>query len=385
MIKSELWIQDEINYLKAHFYDKNLIELRSQLRALNPNQIRTIGSIRMMASRLKLFRKQRYSDNDKKFILDNFGKLSGAEIARRLGRNPAFTYYCKKLLGITFREKQHLKDDHELLTLRLARIIGNIMGDGHVAIKNNVVTYTNFSRRRVEDFKEDVLMQFGIRMRNVRKYKKQACYVVEICNKELKNYFSKLFRALNHNFINIPDIIINANKDVKAEFLRALISDDGSVYFVRKGARSRGWVSFTSANKKLINDIQKMLSESFDIRSKLAKISPTVGVLVIKDNKSLYNFHESINFQPDALISHKSSKNYNLEKRQVLENLIKYKKNLHNYYTNDELLGYVKKFVDKNGRLPKGYELSNKNNTPDYMTYFKRFGSLNNTLKRLQS
>lgn len=51
------------------------------------------------------------------------------------------------------------------------------------------------------------------------------------------------------------------------------------------------------------------------------------------------------------------------------------------YYTDDELLSYLSKFYDENGRSPSQNDFSNNPEYPVCKTYWNRFGSWSNALK----
>lgn len=50
-------------------------------------------------------------------------------------------------------------------------------------------------------------------------------------------------------------------------------------------------------------------------------------------------------------------------------------------YTDDELLGHMKSFSEKNGKIPVQTDFAGNPGYPNFMTYVKRFGSWSNALK----
>lgn len=65
--------------------------------------------------------------------------------------------------------------------------------------------------------------------------------------------------------------------------------------------------------------------------------------------------------------------------KDELKNL-KYKIDIKHKCTDDELLNFLKLFVEENGRIPMQKDFDNNSKYPNFKTYFNRFGSWNNSL-----
>ena len=62
---------------------------------------------------------------------------------------------------------------------------------------------------------------------------------------------------------SIPEVVLNANKEIKCAFLRGLVDTDGSLVFKNKKGDKVQYptIDFQMSNRRLIEDIAKMLKE----------------------------------------------------------------------------------------------------------------------------
>lgn len=149
-----------------------------------------------------------------------------------------------------FRRRYKIPERSKKITKAKARIIAHLLGDG--GVYKNQICYRNSEPRLIEQFIHDFLPVYGVRP--WKKYWDENKFatgsgIVEVI-RDLHKYANKK---------EFPIEIINANKAIQKEFIRAFSDDEG-------GPMSRNRIRITSTNRSYLNSMSKML-KNFEIQS----------------------------------------------------------------------------------------------------------------------
>ena len=247
-----------------------------------------------------------------------------------------------------------------------SKLIGHLFGDGTLWMGYGRCHLT-FRCKEEYDIKtiQKDLFNLGIKCNYFLKKSKKECYITEKNGKKKciktdnglyvidlhKKVFSVFFHILGvpigdrvKQSYNIPEWIMNGNKQIKREFLRSFYGADGDTPKMRTehlffGIRlTLAKVENISPNK-LINDITKLLNE-FNIEYTLKK--GTYGnirksglksiIYRININKS-YNYFKNIGY------------NYSLEKEYISRQFIEYY-NFKEIFKKNNKINICKKYID---------------------------------------
>lgn len=152
-------------------------------------------------------------------------------------------------------------------------------GDGGIRFKNDdrTVYYSNNFLILIEQFKEDILKTFG----EAGPYEfdcGDGNYMIRFSN-IVGLILTTFFGPLAGEFKHVPKLIISADKNCKALFLKALFDDEASV------SVSEYKIEFEMANEAIVESVKKILEE-FGIRpGKTGKRRKT------KNHKMKYRFN----------------------------------------------------------------------------------------------
>src|SRR3989338_3974097 len=161
------------------------------------------------------------------------------------------------------------------ITQEFARLHAHICGDGYIEKtyskrsekslidhprKNLIhdryyVRYVNKENILVNQFIKDVKSVFGRKVTKLRRFE------YEVCGKWIYDIFYNPGALKSYNWF-IPSRIMNSNKLVKKEWLKAIFDDEGYI--------AKNQIELGIVNKKAINQIQKLL-KNFKIKTKLYK------------------------------------------------------------------------------------------------------------------
>ncbi len=151
------------------------------------------------------------------------------------------------------------------LDVRLAKIIGAHLADGHLRTRNSkrhnrdCIRYELVLReeyqRAVESFCDwfNHCFEYGITPKDRKNH-----YEVYISNRVIFEFFSKILKmpvGRKTEIFIIPEYIKNSSKNIKIAFLRGIFMFDGSV------ARDNGHVSLMLKNGRFIKEVYSMLVE----------------------------------------------------------------------------------------------------------------------------
>ena len=171
------------------------------------------------------------------------------------------------------------RPEHEI------KLLAYLIAEGHLG--NNFVLFSNMEEKIINEFSESI-KQFDPSLRIVE-HSKAGCYRITKSEEEIKRTDS--LRNSKNQFIGrkssisewlhnlgiygklspekfIPECIFKLPKEQLAIFLNRLFSCDGSIYKSRKGEKHLWGISYSSASKRMIRQIQHLLMR-FGILSKL--------------------------------------------------------------------------------------------------------------------
>jgi intein/homing endonuclease len=149
---------------------------------------------------------------------------------------------------VGFQRRYKIPARSKKITKAKARLIAHLLGDG--GVYKNKICYRNSEPRLIEQFIQDFQSVYGVRP--WKKYWDENKFatgsgIVEVIQ-DLRKYVNK-----------IPPKIMNANKAIQKEFIRAFSDDEG-------GPITRNRIRITSTNKSYLSDISKML-KNFGVQS----------------------------------------------------------------------------------------------------------------------
>ncbi|CCQ36450.1 ATP-dependent DNA helicase MCM (intein-containing) [Natronomonas moolapensis 8.8.11] len=153
----------------------------------------------------------------------------------------------------------------ETLTDGVARLIGYVVGEGHISGGefSQEVTVTNADEEILEDV-STVLGSLGLRYRRQPHQTKPSVSTVRCSSVEL----ARFFEALEPNMLErsahqrVPDVVLRARPQRKAEFLRAYVDGECTV------SPKEREIVVASMSEELLEDVQSLLL-SFGIQSQL--------------------------------------------------------------------------------------------------------------------
>ena len=142
------------------------------------------------------------------------------------------------------------------MTEELAELIGVILGDGSIGVKsaeNNIVVAVGKKHRDYADHVAKLFLSvFG---QEAKVYEKPNCFAVTFCSKLAVDFFDQIDLPKGCTYKNkrIPQVIFNSSHEYRIAVLRGLFDTDGYC--------GKGGIRYSSKSKKLIEEIQLILSE----------------------------------------------------------------------------------------------------------------------------
>ena len=139
-----------------------------------------------------------------------------------------------------------------VMTKELAEILGYTIGDGHIAKDGSEINFTNTNYRLRERYCNLTEKVFGIKAKNKNRIDRtpfSASYSKTI--QKILNLCFKIPIGNKASIVKIPKEILNGNKEIVKSFLRSIYDCEAYV--------GEGEIEFSSASKKLIDDIKHLL------------------------------------------------------------------------------------------------------------------------------
>ncbi len=197
---------------------------------------------------------------------------------------------------------------------KVARIVGEILSDGHIQLDNRyLISFYAKDKSVMDNFISRFQKIFGIKE---YLYKDRGRYKVYFKSKKIASVLINLgvpFGNKTNSPFLVPKWIFNGCKQVKSNFLSAIYDCEGYIYSTKTkyGKRWRIGLEFYK-NKEIVdfgiefmNQLKKILNEfninSSPVRFKKGNIrkdgSESIGVRFEIEKSSFENFYKYINFQ----------------------------------------------------------------------------------------
>ncbi|MBS3143629.1 Flp pilus assembly complex ATPase component TadA [Candidatus Woesearchaeota archaeon] len=151
------------------------------------------------------------------------------------------------------------------LSVELSRLIGYIMGDGHITKNLSGIKFFGEEDEILNDYMDCINKIFGIKS-EIKKYKNR-CRQIDINSKLLATYFNEVLeipKGKKSDILRIPDYILFSDKIYLREFIKALFECDCYVDKIRSS------LDLTTKSKDLAKDITIAL-EIFGIISRIRR------------------------------------------------------------------------------------------------------------------
>jgi len=267
----------------------------------------------MLKNKIKGLRKKGYSYSE----IANKVKMS-RKFAWKIAKDVKFSRkgknrYHKKVKGIPII----IKIQNKTLTIPKIRIIGHLLFDGTVYNKNYnyIARYINSSRNLIEQFIRDMKEVYGISPTDLEEHSSysKVTFKSKYLYVDLMNYF-KSYSTSNLS-IMVPNSIINSNRNIKLEFLKAFFEDEGSI-------SATGRLMGDLKSKKIIKQLGDLLKEfgfKFGICSYKEPTGYMYKIYLSKTKDNLINFLRLGLFEK-AIVTH--GKNKGKTKLEVLKKAI---------------------------------------------------------------
>lgn len=197
----------------------------------------------------------------------------------------------------------------------LARIAGHMAGDGGIRISKGdyPVYYTNQSKFLINQFKKDILDVFGDV--DVYEYYKDSDKTTMVRFPSIVGIIlMKILGPMLGKLKHVPEIVLNADKESKSIFLRAIFDDEGCM------SESSNRIAFGISNEQIARTVKEMLKE-FGIRP---------GVITESGASEKWNSHYQFGiFGRDILTFYKTINFSHENKKAKLESYLHNRKFTH--------------------------------------------------------
>ena len=184
-----------------------------------------------------------------------------------------------------------LKKGFERLTKEKARIIAHLIGDGYLGKSKHDynLKYEVSDVESLNSFESDIAKTYGLKMTHGMNPSGKTGKLIPFVRLRSKLVYDDLLRYASYYSAswNLTNTVINSDKCIQKEFLKAFFDDEGSVFLQNTGPIIRLY----SINLHGLQQINKMLLV-FGIRTKLVGgfgFKRNVYALVINDLKQFYD------------------------------------------------------------------------------------------------
>jgi len=226
------------------------------------------------------------------------------------------------------RNTKKLPKASNTFTTEKARLIGHCFFDGCVinSKKYKVVSYCSNTKSQVESFCK--LMQSVYNFETKIEFRSNKIYIVRFCSKELVKdllRYSPSYSTSPNSLARIPKEILNGNKDIKRDFLKAFWDDEGAILFYNVPGKKyplhqKQKLEAFCANNVVLNELLQLHKDlGIDAKIKRNRIDITT-------KKNLEKFEKEVGFSDYTTVTSRYSIWYGIPKNLVLKYTIQYYK-----------------------------------------------------------
>ncbi len=292
--KDKPWTKEEDNFLikNNHLHRKELAEKLKRTESSVQNRCRMLN---LKRTRVLINETQTpWTEEELKFLKDNYYKYSRKELAKKLGRTPSAIQNKANRMGLKKDKIQQFNKNYFdcIDCNEKAYWLGFIYADGWVEYDNQKRVYTlgielsYIDSEHLIKFNNCLNGNVDVRFRERQSYFNKN-KIDKMCN--IKFYSKNMIESLSKYNI-VPnktykkDGLPNIPNEYMISFLHGYIDGDGS-FFCKNYKNNKKYYAFniTSANDVILNDIRKYLYDEYNIKSYIS-ISRPIGADINKVN-----------------------------------------------------------------------------------------------------
>lgn len=232
-----------------------------------------------------------FTDEQEKYILDNYKTMPYADIASHLGFTERQVRGRINGLGLKKRDRQYNKNYFKIIdTPDKAYWLGFIYADGWIINNTNAGTYElgielqRKDRRHLEKFSEAIGGNFKIVDKHQFKRIAGAYYTSETFSSVIRIYSKSIVKDLIRHGVVERKTASDMYPQVDQyfiDFLRGYIDGDGCLYFDKIHGKDRMTVAITSSNEKGLTYICEKLKQEYNVNSRVYKLKDRKYRLIV--------------------------------------------------------------------------------------------------------
>lgn len=238
----------------------------------------------------------------------------------------------------------------------LATLLGLLLSDGEVNTKTNRILFSNRSEVLHKVFREKLKKLFGIQV-FTSWIDKKGVRITQVKSKEVRKFLTRILPQFRRKKLkgenNFPTLEVKelqkmlSKGNLVKKFLQAFFSGDGSVILgVKWHKQKSSWiftrrVQVTCKNPSLKNFIAVLLRNKLGMKPQIWKKE-----IALERKEDIQKFAKEINFIPGVKIS-KKSKNWRKIEKRVLLNLVlrTFGMSLKNFKDKEEIFEHLRKLL----------------------------------------
>ena len=222
---------------------------------------------------------------------------------------------CGSVVTVMDKWSKHLNSP------RLARIVADITGDGHLQLKGwrGLVSFYSNEPEEIYRINKDFVTLFGINghvYEDNRKTRKNTQYKIFFISKDLAKFFQKIGVPPGNKsnaVFEIPEWVQKGSGKIKSGYLRGMYSGEGYIYSTRQKENKLRWrigieqyknEKLKEVGKNFMEQLRAMLSE-LGIKSSPPRIdgsnirkdgTKSIGIRFDIEKSSFGNFYKHVGF-----------------------------------------------------------------------------------------